>query len=165
MALRSRDMQSSATATLGKVAARGPGSTVAAYTASGARAPSAAAAQSSKPLHSSRLAPLGPSQNTSYQNTSRQSSIRQPTIDETSATVYTSRGTTKIQADYYRPSYNALPERNIQRNIHFTNRSQRSYNGNGASGEHGQRLPISVYKPGSHPLIPRPKHLEFLVLI
>lgn len=175
-------MQSSATAALGKAAARGPGSIAATYTASGARAPSAAAAQSSKPSYSSRLAatgpsqtpsaadqssrpsyssrlaPSGPSQNPSYQNSSRQSNILQPTIDENSASVYTSRGT-KTQADRYRPYY-ALPERNL----YPTNRSQRSYSGNETSGEHGQRLPRSVYKPGSHPLIPRRKYLECLVL-
>ena len=161
MALRSKDMQSSATAALGKVAARGPGSTVAAYTASGARAPSAAAAQSSKPPYSSLLAPSGPSRNpsaaaeaaqssrpsynsrlppsgpSSYQKSSRQSNILQPTINENSASVYS---TTKTQADRYRPY--ALPERNI----YPTNRSQRSYNGNRTGGEHGQRLHRSVYK-------------------
>ena len=180
-------MQSSATAALGKAAARGPGSIAATYTAPGARGPSvvaaaqssrpsyssrlapsgpsqtlsaaAAADQSSRPSYSSRLTPSGPSQNPSYQSSSRQSNILQPTINENSASVYTSRGT-KTQADRYRPYY-ALPERNL----YSTNRSQRSYAGNDTSGEHGQRLPRSVYKPGSHPPVPRRKYLGCLVLI
>ena len=139
MASRHQDIVSSTTAVLGNAASRGPGFYAAKATTSGARNPSVALPlHSSRPTYSSRLG----TQNDSRPQPSSRSNLLS-TAAANRASVYTARGT-NAYVDRYVPNYGP-PDRS---NLHPTDRSERSYNGNGRASKYGQILSRSMYKPG-----------------
>ena len=139
MASPRREIVNSTTAVLGNAAARGPGFYAATATASGARSPpEALPPQSSRPTYSSRLAP----QNDSRPQPSNRSNLLN-TAAANRASLYTARGT-NAYIDRYVPNYGP-PERS---NPYPTNRSERSYNGNGRSSKYEQILSKSMWRPG-----------------
>ena len=138
MASRHQEIVNATTAVLGNAAPRGPGHYATKAIPSG---PSAALpSHSSRPTYSRGLG----TQNDSRPQPSNRSNLL-TTAAANRASVYTARGT-NAYVDRYVPNYGP-PDRS---NLPPTNRSERSYNGNGRSSKHGQILSRSMYKPGSN---------------
>ena len=139
MASRRKEVVNSTTAFLGNAAAQKAGIFVAKATESGARKPSVALPlHSSRPTYSSRL---GAPDGSRPQPSQRSSLLGTAAVNR--ASVHTARGTSGY-VDRYVPNYGP-PDRS---NLHPTDRSERSYNGNGRGGKYGEVLSRSMYRPG-----------------